>query len=109
MEFITGGDLYTFIKNNFNSSSYWTTVDQVLRDIAQGMVYLHDHRIVQGDLKSHNILLREGTHHAVICDFGISRCLDDDQQENKRLKTTKGKPNQSYCLFLFVCMMISIL
>ena len=72
MELITGGNLYEFIQSNFNSSSYWTIVDQILRDIAEGMMYLHNHRIIQGDLKSHNILLREQIHQAVICDFGIS-------------------------------------
>lgn len=91
MEFITGGNLYQFIQTNFTSSSYWTIVDPILRDIAQGMIYLHDQRIVQGDLKSHNILLREGTHQAVICDFGIARSLDNDNQEKKRGNTTKGK------------------
>ncbi|CAF1409582.1 unnamed protein product [Rotaria sordida] len=90
MEFITGGNLYEFIQTKFTSTSYWSTIEQILHDIARGMMYLHDHRIVQGDLKSHNILLREGTHQAVICDFGIARCLDNDNQEKKRTNTTKG-------------------
>jgi serine/threonine protein kinase len=102
MEFITGGNFYEFIQQKFTSSSYWTTVDQILRDVARGMVYLHDHRIVQGDLKSHNILLHEGTHQAVICDFGISRSLDNDNQEKKRVNTTKGKSIASYCLVVFL-------
>jgi serine/threonine protein kinase len=66
------------------------------------MVYLHDHRIVQGDLKSHNILLRKGTHQAIICDFGIARFLDNDNQEKKRANTAKGKSIESYCLCLFL-------
>jgi len=90
MEFITGGNLYEFIQKNFSSNSYWTTIDQILCDVARGMAYLHEHRIVQGDLKSHNILLRENTNQAIICDFGISRCLDNDNQEKKRTNTTKG-------------------
>jgi serine/threonine protein kinase len=102
MEFITGGNLYEFIQTKFTSSLYWTIVDRILQDIAQGMVYLHDHRIVQGDLKSHNILLREGTHQAVICDFGIARSLDNDNQEKKRANTAKGKSIESYCLCLFL-------
>jgi serine/threonine protein kinase len=101
MEFITGGNLYEFIQKNFTSISYWTIVGQVLRDVARGMIYLHDRRIVQGDLKSHNILLREGTYQAVICDFGISRSLDHDNQEKKRANTTKGKSFQSFDFFLW--------
>jgi serine/threonine protein kinase len=99
MEFITGGNLYSFIQSNFNSSSYWITVDQVLQDIAEGIMYLHDRHIIQGDLKSHNILLRERTHQAVICDFGISRSLDNDNQEKKQMNTTKGKSIELYHLF----------
>ena len=91
MEFITGGNLYQFIQAKFNSSSYWIMVDKILEDIAQGMIYLHHHRIVQGDLKSHNILLREGINQAVICDFGIARSLDNDNQQGERANTTKGK------------------
>ncbi|CAF4683705.1 unnamed protein product, partial [Rotaria sp. Silwood2] len=90
MEFITGGNLYEFIETKFTSTSYWTTIEQILCDVARGMIYLHEHRIVQSDLKSHNILLRDGTHQAVICDFGIARCLDNDNQEKKRTNTTKG-------------------
>lgn len=90
MELVTGGNLYEFIQTKFTSASYWTTINQILCDIARGMVYLHSHRIVQGDLKSHNILLRENTYEAIICDFGIARCLDNDTQEKKRTNTTKG-------------------
>ena len=91
MEFITGGNLYQFIQMQVTSNSYWTAIDQILQDVARGMVYLHDRRIVQGDLKSHNILLRENTYQAVICDFGIARSLENDHQEKKRANTTKGK------------------
>jgi serine/threonine protein kinase len=90
MEFVIGGNLYEFIQRNFTSSSYWTTIDQILSDVAQGMKYLHDRRIIQGDLKSYNILLRNGTNHAVICDFGISRSLEGDNQEKKRGNIAKG-------------------
>jgi serine/threonine protein kinase len=91
MEYITGGNLYEFIRTQFTSNSYWATVTQILIDVARGMAYLHDHHIVQGDLKSHNILLRDGNQQAVICDFGISRSLDNDNQTKKRPNTTKGK------------------
>ncbi len=101
-EFITGGNLYEFIQKKFTSTSHWETINQILRDVARGMIYLHGHRIVQGDLKSHNILLREGTHQAIICDFGIARCLDNDNQEKKRSNTTKGKSSEAYLLYLFV-------
>ncbi|CAF2710644.1 unnamed protein product [Rotaria sp. Silwood2] len=90
MEYITGGNLYEFIRTKFTSDSYWTIICQILSDIARGMVYLHDRNIVQGDLKSHNILLREEIHQGVICDFGISRSLENDSGIKKRNQTAKG-------------------
>lgn len=91
MELITGGNLYEFIQSRYTTSDYWLMIEQILREIAQGMAYLHDCQIVQGDLKSHNILLRQTTYQAVICDFGIARTLTEDRQDNKRSNTTKGK------------------
>ena len=91
MELITGGNLYDFIRGKFTSTDYWTVIEQVLKDVARGMAYLHAYQIVQGDLKSHNILLREETYQAVICDFGIAKSLNDEiPQERKRSNTTKG-------------------
>jgi serine/threonine protein kinase len=90
MEYITGGNLYEFIRSNFSSSTYWTITCQILADVARGMIYLHDRNVIQGDLKSHNILIRDGTHQAVICDFGISRSLEDDTQVKKRYNSAKG-------------------
>ena len=52
MEYINGGNLYVFIQQNFTLSFCWDTIDQILKDIAQGMKYLHDHHIIQGDLKT---------------------------------------------------------
>ncbi len=90
MEYITGGNLHEFIRINFNLSWYWTVITQILTDVARGMIYLHDRSIIQGDLKSHNILLRSDTYQAVICDFGISRSLTDDIHVKKRYCSTKG-------------------
>ena len=76
------------------------TSEQILKDIAQGMSYLHTCQIVQGDLKSHNILLRTNTNQAVICDFGIAKSMNDQiQQVKKRANTTKGI---SFRNFLFL-------
>lgn len=90
MEYVTGGNLYEFIQTKFTSPSYWTTACQILTDIAQGMVYLHDRNIIQGDLKSHNILLRDRDYQGVICDFGISRVHEDDHGIKRRNQTARG-------------------
>ena len=91
MEYITGGNLFAFIQCRFSLDSYWSTVSQILREVAHGMRYLHDRHIIQGDLKSHNILLRSGTQQAVICDFGISKSLDKENEVKRRTNTAKGE------------------
>ncbi|CAF3226619.1 unnamed protein product [Rotaria socialis] len=90
MEYITGGNLCEFIGKQFTSSSYWTIICQILADVARGMIYLHTRNIAQGDLKSHNILLRTDTYQAVICDFGISRVVENETGTKKRNQTAKG-------------------
>jgi len=86
MELISGGTLFDYIQREFEKSDYWIMTQKILRDIANGMNYLHEQNIVHGDLKSHNILLRENTNQAVICDFGLSKTLTVAQSH----KTKKG-------------------
>ncbi|KAI9205046.1 kinase-like domain-containing protein, partial [Polychytrium aggregatum] len=45
---------------------------RLLRQVAAGMVYLHEHNVAHGDLKAANVLL-DGGVNAVISDFGLSR------------------------------------
>ena len=54
---------------------------EILRDVAAGMIYLHNVQIVHGDLKAINILLNiKGSEVVVakVADFGQARILDQD-------------------------------
>ena len=46
----------------------------VLRDVARGLAYAHEHGVVHRDIKPGNILLSGGA--AVVIDFGIAKALD---------------------------------
>ncbi len=46
---------------------------RLVREVAEGLGYAHEHGVVHRDIKPENILLSSG--HALICDFGIARAL----------------------------------
>ncbi|KAJ1021937.1 hypothetical protein NDA16_003699 [Ustilago loliicola] len=52
----------------------------IMKQILQGVAYLHEHDIIHRDLKPENILLRDTTDPSgvVISDFGLSRFIPDE-------------------------------
>lgn len=74
MEFVPGGELFTYLRNRGRFSSvaglFYAT------EIVCAIEYLHAKEIVYRDLKPENILLdREG--HIKLTDFGFSKKLVD--------------------------------
>eukprot|EP01114_Cavostelium_apophysatum_P019583 TRINITY_DN6351_c0_g1_i1.p1 TRINITY_DN6351_c0_g1~~TRINITY_DN6351_c0_g1_i1.p1 ORF type:complete len:775 (+),score=204.70 TRINITY_DN6351_c0_g1_i1:87-2411(+) len=68
------GSLYTVLRNE----EYTMPLELVIKiamDVAEGMLYLHRHRVIHRDLKSPNILIAEDWT-AMLSDFGESRVLD---------------------------------
>jgi len=47
----------------------------IARDVARGMAYLHEHRVLHRDLKPGNVLLKQPGMIAKVADFGASRDL----------------------------------
>ena len=64
----------------------------IVRDVAAGLAYAHDHGIVHRDIKPENILLDDG--RAVLADFGIARATADANAAQKLTGTgmTLGTP-----------------
>ncbi|KAK9058588.1 hypothetical protein SSX86_023430 [Deinandra increscens subsp. villosa] len=59
-----------------------------LRDIVSGLIYLHAHHIVHGDIKPDNLLITaNGT--VKIADFSVSQVFED---ENDMLRRSPGTP-----------------
>lgn len=59
-----------------------------MRDIIAGLMYLHDHDIVHGDIKPENLLVTK-SGSVKIGDFGVSQALEDGIDE---LWRTPGTP-----------------
>ncbi|KAL7594501.1 serine/threonine-protein kinase GRIK1 [Lactuca sativa] len=59
-----------------------------LRDIVSGLMYLHSHNIVHGDIKPDNLLVT-ATGTVKIGDFSVSQVFED---ENDELRRSPGTP-----------------
>ncbi|CAM0878113.1 unnamed protein product [Alopecurus aequalis] len=75
----------------------WRERYRIIRGICEGLLFLHEMRILHLDLKPANILL---DHHMVpkIADFGLSRCLGEDQTRaiTENLHGTLGYMDPEY-------------
>lgn len=54
-------------------------IHKVALDIAKAMEYLHkEAKIIHGDIKSANVLIFDNFAVAKLCDFGVSRRINND-------------------------------
>lgn len=83
-EFCAGGSLFSLLHESKNIQLSWKQRLKILRDVARGMLYLHEAStpILHRDLKSLNVLLVKevtGPNDGIfikITDFGVARILD---------------------------------
>ncbi|KAJ4729565.1 LRR receptor-like kinase family protein [Melia azedarach] len=76
--YLSGGNLETFIHNRSGKNVHWPVIHKIAIDIAQALAYLHYScvpRIVHRDIKPSNILLDEELN-AYLSDFGLARLLE---------------------------------
>lgn len=72
MQYINGGTLEDRIKSE--DEFPWALRIHLALDVAKGMEYLHEHKMLHRDLNSHNVLLRKlcSRYTAVVADFGLA-------------------------------------
>ncbi|WCJ41037.1 geminivirus rep interacting kinase 1 [Euphorbia peplus] len=76
-----------------------TTARKYLRDIVSGLMYLHAHHVVHGDIKPDNLLVTSsGT--VKIGDFSVSQVFEDDNDELRRSPGTPVFTAPECCLGL---------
>lgn len=61
---------------------------QYLRDVVSGLMYLHSHKIIHGDIKPDNLLVT-ASGRVKIGDFSVSQVFEDD---NDKLRRSPGTP-----------------
>ncbi|KAG4191799.1 hypothetical protein ERO13_A07G117900v2 [Gossypium hirsutum] len=75
------------------------TARKYLRDIVSGLMYLHAHNIVHGDIKPDNLLITK-TGSVKIGDFSVSQVFEDDNDELRRSPGTPVFTAPECCLGL---------
>ncbi|KAK9128131.1 hypothetical protein Syun_016928 [Stephania yunnanensis] len=76
-----------------------STARKYLRDVVAGLMYLHAHNVVHGDIKPDNLLVsRTGT--VKIGDFSVSQVFEDDNDELRRSPGTPVFTAPECCLGL---------
>ena len=78
MEYINGGNLFSFVKKRRKLSE--KTAKFLFKQIIEGIEYIHSKNIVHRDIKLENILI-DLKNNIKICDFGISKILNDKNQK----------------------------
>eukprot|EP00775_Hariotina_reticulata_P008788 gene8788-8966_t len=85
MEFVEGGTL----EPRQVSSGKWAPLAEkdvwrYVREVLQGLDYLHHHKVVHGDLKPANLLLDSNSNKVKIADFGSSIMAGGDKMFSMR-------------------------
>ena len=78
MEFCDGGALLDRLRSS-NKPLLATQLHNYSVQIAAGMMYLEQKGYVHRDLATRNVLLTNNEQQVRICDFGLSRVVDEDQ------------------------------
>jgi polo-like kinase 1 len=62
---------------------------KVVREVLEGLIYLHQHRVIHRDLKLQNFLL-DANMHLKLADFGLSARLEEDDEKRMTVCGTPG-------------------
>ncbi|XP_022764819.1 serine/threonine-protein kinase GRIK2-like [Durio zibethinus] len=78
-----------------------TAARRYFKDIIAGLIYLHSHNIVHGDIKPENLLLTKGGS-VKIGDFSVSQAFEDDNDELWRCPGTPAFTPPECCLSMYI-------
>jgi tRNA A-37 threonylcarbamoyl transferase component Bud32 len=83
LEYIDGGSLRKYYTNHTERFHNETFVIKILKNIAEGIGYLHRQGIMHRDIKPENILISDKDSFVIkIIDFGLSKIIPHSQKTN---------------------------
>ncbi|CAL1532598.1 unnamed protein product [Lymnaea stagnalis] len=89
MERIKGGSLDKYLKYESKKPLGSSSIRYILKQMLEGVSYLHSKRILHRDIKSDNILMDEHLH-IKLADFGVSKVFQEiSKATTKQVGTTR--------------------
>lgn len=82
MEYMPNGSLYKVLKNT-NQPLDWSIRIRIAIDMASGLAFLHEERILHRDIKSLNVLLDE-SYRAKLADFGLAKVKTEVKPKSRQ-------------------------
>ncbi|CAE6432439.1 unnamed protein product [Rhizoctonia solani] len=73
MDYAQGGSVRTLAKAAPNNSIEEKFSGIIIREVLQGLAFLHRNNVIHRDLKAANVLISDG--RVMLCDFGVSALL----------------------------------
>ena len=90
MELIVGQSLWEFVQNNGRLSE--ADAVNIIRQIADALVMIHNAGIIHRDAHPGNIMLRDNTSAAMLIDFGLAAEIKPQIQTSKHLAHVNFAP-----------------
>lgn len=89
MEFLSGGDLDTFIERRDGLSEEETI--RYINQIGSALSFMHTHKMLHLDLKPKNVMLNNDGD-AILIDFGLSKQYDNNGEPESSTTVGRGTP-----------------
>lgn len=89
--FLSAGSGLDIMKTGFQTGMEEQVIATILKQVLQGMEYLHSHGLIHRDVKAGNLLVNNDGL-VQLADFGVSSSLTDHGSRGTSRKTFVGTP-----------------